>query len=156
MEHHIADQLKKAFGTSDLYKILSISSTATHEEIKKAYKTLALKNHPDKGGDAEHFKAISVAHCILSDPEKRKVYDKTGNVDDAGEEDLGGSKRDWYEYYRELFPPITISMIDSFSAKYKNSDEERKDILDVSTYLFCSRIHLFLLTIFATISTIPF
>lgn len=63
---------------TDLYDTLEISPTATQAEIKKAYRRLALVHHPDKGGDQEAFKKITAAHEILSDEEKRQVYDTHG------------------------------------------------------------------------------
>jgi curved DNA-binding protein len=66
----------------DYYKILGVSKTATAEEIKKAFRKLAVKYHPDKNpGDKtaeEKFKEISEANEVLSDPEKRKKYDELG------------------------------------------------------------------------------
>jgi len=65
-----------------LYDLLSITPTATQDEIKKAYRKAALKWHPDKNKDnpdaAERFKECSQAYEILSDPEKRKTYDQFG------------------------------------------------------------------------------
>jgi DnaJ homolog subfamily B member 4 len=65
-----------------LYDALSISPTATQDEIKKAYRKAALKWHPDKNPDnanaSEKFKEVSQAYEVLSDPEKRKVYDQYG------------------------------------------------------------------------------
>jgi curved DNA-binding protein len=68
----------------DYYKILGVSKTATQEEIKKAYRKLAQKHHPDKAkGDKkaaeEQFKKISEAYAVLSNPEKRKEYDAYGS-----------------------------------------------------------------------------
>ena len=66
---------------SDLYERLGLTKECSEDEIKKAYRKLALKEHPDKGGDAEKFKKISEAYHLLSDPEKRRMYDKTGELD---------------------------------------------------------------------------
>ncbi|MBU4289326.1 MAG: DnaJ domain-containing protein, partial [Proteobacteria bacterium] len=64
---------------TDYYKILGVNKNATNVEIKKAYRKLAMKYHPDhaKGDkDAEaKFKKISEAYAVLSDKEKRKHYD---------------------------------------------------------------------------------
>ena len=65
---HIKDQIQTAFGHEldydSLYTLLGITSAATTAEIKRAYRRMALKYHPDRGGDAEKFKALSV--CVLS------------------------------------------------------------------------------------------
>lgn len=66
----------------DYYKILGIKKEATQDEVKKAYRKLAVKYHPDKNsGDKaaeERFKEISEAYEVLGDPEKRKQYDQIG------------------------------------------------------------------------------
>jgi len=63
---------------NEFYDVLGVSKGSTAAEIKKAYRKLALKNHPDKGGDPETFKKMTVAYEVLSDPEKRDLYDKYG------------------------------------------------------------------------------
>jgi curved DNA-binding protein len=67
----------------DYYKILGVEKTATQDEIKKAYRKLAMKHHPDrnagKKSSEEKFKEITEANEVLSDPEKRKKYDTLGS-----------------------------------------------------------------------------
>lgn len=66
----------------DYYQILDVSKNATNEEIKKAYRKLALKYHPDKGGgieDEKKFKEVNEAYQVLSDPEKKRRYDQFGD-----------------------------------------------------------------------------
>lgn len=60
------------------YDLLGISKDATPSQIKKGYRRMAMKQHPDKGGDAEKFKEIAKAYETLSDPEKKKIYDQFG------------------------------------------------------------------------------
>lgn len=57
------------------YEVLDVNKNSSLQDIKKQYKKLALKHHPDRGGDPEQFKKISEAYQILSDPQKRAEYD---------------------------------------------------------------------------------
>jgi len=81
----------------DPYEALGVKRTATDAEIKKAYRALAKKLHPDiNPGDTageERFKAVSAAHTFLSDPEKRRRFD-------AGEIDASGAEMPPRDYYR--------------------------------------------------------
>lgn len=73
----------------DYYKTLGIPKGSTDEDIKKAYRKLALKFHPDKNkspGAEEKFKEVAEAYEVLSDKKKRELYDK------YGEEGLKGSE----------------------------------------------------------------
>ena len=90
----------------DYYKILGVNKTASQDEIKKTYRKLAVKYHPDKNkGDAaaeERFKEISEAYNVLGDPEKRKKYDELGSgwnqYRHAGGDPSGF---DWSQYARQ-------------------------------------------------------
>ena len=55
---------------SNLYQILGLERSASADDIKRAYKKLAVQNHPDKGGDEKKFQEISNAYDVLSDPKK--------------------------------------------------------------------------------------
>lgn len=69
--------------SKDYYQILGVSKNATIDEIKKAYRRLALEHHPDRGGGKEaeiKFKEANEAYQILSDPEKRQMYDQYGDT----------------------------------------------------------------------------
>lgn len=121
-------QLQAAFGTDDIYQIFGVVRTATTSEIKKAYMKLALVHHPDKGGDKEKFQALSLAHSILSDEEKRKIYDEHGCLDDDAEVNEENFEF-WYQYFRNLFPKISLDDISRFGQEYVGSEEERNDVL---------------------------
>lgn len=79
------------------YKLLEVPRNASEAEIKKAYRKLAIKHHPDKGGDPEMFKEVSRAYEVLSDPDKRKAYDE------FGEEGLDGGNQDAADVFDLFF-----------------------------------------------------
>ncbi len=64
-----------------LYETLGVKPDASAAVIKQAYKRLAQRHHPDKGGDTEAFKAVQNAYAVLSDPERRAHYDATGSAE---------------------------------------------------------------------------
>ena len=75
---------------ADHYQTLGIAKTATPDEIKKAYRKLASKHHPDKGGDTSTFQQIEEAYRILSDPQQRQQYDNPSPFQDFGQGAPGG------------------------------------------------------------------
>ncbi|TLD69558.1 molecular chaperone DnaJ [Phragmitibacter flavus] len=92
----------------DYYEVLGVSKTATQEEIKKAYRKLAVQYHPDKNpGDAtaeDKFKELSEAYDVLSDEQKRAAFDRYGHAAFAGGAG-GGSPggHDPFDIFREVF-----------------------------------------------------
>lgn len=82
----------------DYYKILEVSKSATDDEIKKAYRKMAHKYHPDKaGGDEKKFKEVNEAYQVLSDKAKRQQYDQFGQTFDGsgGFSAQGGPASGW-------------------------------------------------------------
>jgi DnaJ family protein A protein 2 len=74
-----------------LYDVLGVGRGASPDEMKKVYRKLALLNHPDKGGDPEKFKQIQHAYDVLSDDQRRAMYDQTGSDQEAPENPFGGN-----------------------------------------------------------------
>lgn len=130
-------------GKLNLYAALDVKSSATSDEIKKAFKKLALVYHPDKlskdlsleqiQDSVEEFKLISTYYSILIDPAKRRRYDLTGSIDDLDTACGFTDKSDdltWDEYFRTLFDTLTEEKIDEFEKQYRYSEDERKDVLE--------------------------
>lgn len=92
---------------SEYYDLLNIKKSASEGEIKKAYRKLALKFHPDKAPDdkkeefSEQFKKISEAYGVLSDPEKKQIYDQFGK--DGLEAGGGGGGPNPFDIFNEIF-----------------------------------------------------
>merc|ERR1719326_416268 len=87
---------RKDVDTTKFYKLLEVDKNAGDSDIKKAYRKLAVKHHPDKGGDPEKFKEITRAYEVLSDRDKREKYDRYG---EEGLEDGGGDAGDIFEAF---------------------------------------------------------
>jgi len=82
----------------DYYAILGINKTASKDDIKKAFRTLAHKYHPDKkGGDEAKFKEVNEAYTVLSDDKKRAEYDAYGRVFSGGASGAGASGFEGFE-----------------------------------------------------------
>jgi DnaJ family protein A protein 2 len=99
--------------SKDLYNTLNVSKDANATEIKKAYKKLAIKHHPDKGGDEEEFKKISEAYAVLSDEKKRKQYDTFGTYDDSS-----GAMPDMNDIFSSMFGGAGGGMASSFGEMF--------------------------------------
>lgn len=122
---------------SDYYAILGVNKSASPEDIKKAYRRLALKWHPDKNPDqkaqSEHqFKLISEAYEVLSDPKKRKIFDRYGKRGLSESVHPGASNhtmpdafmfapfhfsfRDPMDLFREVFGGTSLDSLFSFDS----------------------------------------
>ena len=119
-----------------MYEVLGVSKDASPEEIKKAYRKLAMQHHPDKGGDPEKFKDITNAYEILSDPDKRRNFDQFGNPNGPeGPQGFPGNYSDAFDMFSHMFRThgqqgplrranhhheISISFEDSYRGVSKN------------------------------------
>jgi curved DNA-binding protein CbpA len=66
--------------SSDAYEVLGVASTATEDELRRAYRRALRRTHPDTGGEAVEFHAVQAAWEVLGTPEDRARYDSVGNV----------------------------------------------------------------------------
>lgn len=144
---------------SDYYDILGVSKDSDASVLKKAYRKLAMKHHPDKGGDQDKFKQINEAYSVLSDENKRSIYNKYGkdgvdgmekngnvNPNDIFNQFFGGQASFGFNSHRGGQPRqkrcsdsiqiIKVSLEDICSGKTKNIMIERK-VVDQSKISKC-------------------
>src|SRR6266853_1802535 len=92
----------------DYYEVLGVGRGAPEEEVKRAYRKLAVKFHPDKNPNDPHaeekFKELGEAYDVLIDPDKRAAYDRFGHAAFAqGTAGRGGGFHDPFDIFREVF-----------------------------------------------------
>lgn len=129
--------------TSKLYETLGVEKGCEASDIKKAYRKLSLKHHPDRGGDEHKFKEINAAYEILSDPEQRAKYDKYG-LEGIGDDGHGHSGEDLFSMFfgggsrrRSAGPrkgpsinhPLKVSLEDLYNGKTVKLAVNRKVIV---------------------------
>jgi len=123
---------EKYYGTKDIYALFGIEKGALGKDVKKAYYKLSLQVHPDRVADndkeeaTEKFKVLTKLHGVLSDNNKRGLYDEQGIIDDDGDADDSNST--WLEMWRQFFKPITTTDIDNYLKEYQGSETEKTDI----------------------------
>ncbi|KAG8973393.1 hypothetical protein FRB90_009936 [Tulasnella sp. 427] len=126
----------------NLYATLGLTKDAKAEDIKKAYRKLALVYHPDKHASATDsakdeastkFQQVGFAYAVLSDDTRRKRYDQTGRTDEnAGLEPGEGG---WEAYFEDLFDSVTRGKLDEMKKEYQGSEEEVDDLKEA--YVKC-------------------
>ncbi|KAK9473251.1 uncharacterized protein V1510DRAFT_110035 [Dipodascopsis tothii] len=114
----------------DPYECLGITKDASEADVRKAYRRLALIHHPDKSlpenREAAHtrFQEIAFAYGVLSEPERRRLYDETGSLEESA------SDFSWKEFFDQMYKrAITKEIIEEDKREYRESGQEREDIL---------------------------
>lgn len=125
-----------------LYEALEVAQDASAADIKKAFRRLVRIHHPDKGGDEQKFKEVNAAYEVLSDPEKRKIYDQMGLEGLRGGGGMGGGFGDIFDMFfrgggggrrgpretpqlKPTVKQIKISLKDAYEGKVAKVDVER-------------------------------
>lgn len=137
------DLCEKYYGTRDIYDLMGITKDALEKDgtenddcivylwlkkkklfcftVKKAYYKLSLQVHPDRVPEeekdiaTEKFKVLSTINSILTDKDKKALYDEQGIIDDNDDE---GKLNTWLDLWRTFFKPITTEDIDNFQRDY--------------------------------------
>jgi molecular chaperone DnaJ len=121
---------------NNFYNTLGVNENATKEEIKKAYRKLALKHHPDKGGDESKFKNISEAYGTLGDESKKVQYDnrhnnpfgsQNGGQDPFGDFFRGFTQRSQKPTAPENIVSVDVGVVESYLGSEKIITYNRKD-----------------------------
>eukprot|EP00188_Purpureofilum_apyrenoidigerum_P001860 Plantae.Rhodophyta-Purpureofilum_apyrenoidigerum.ctg2076.p1 GENE.Plantae.Rhodophyta-Purpureofilum_apyrenoidigerum.ctg2076~~Plantae.Rhodophyta-Purpureofilum_apyrenoidigerum.ctg2076.p1 ORF type:complete len:311 (-),score=71.74 Plantae.Rhodophyta-Purpureofilum_apyrenoidigerum.ctg2076:67-903(-) len=117
-----------------LYDVLQVSKDASVAEIKRAYRLLALKLHPDKNKSedaAEKFQQLQKVYEVLGDKEKRAVYDESGVI--VGEDDeifpSDMSAEEVYRYFREMYKTVTEEDVENYMRTYRHGEPEKEDLM---------------------------
>jgi molecular chaperone DnaJ len=112
----------------DYYEVLSVSRTATEEEVKRSYRKLAVKYHPDKNPDDPHaeekFKELGEAYDVLMDADKRAAYDRFGHAAFSQGTGRGGGFHDPFDIFREVFSGAGGGNFETFFGGGATTDRE--------------------------------
>jgi DnaJ family protein C protein 9 len=113
----------------DLYAVLGLTSTTSLDNIKKAYRKLALLYHPDKQSGAttteessRKFQQVGYAYAVLGDEKRRKRYDETGRTDENDGLGFGpGEGSSWEDYFGAMFEEVTRKRLDELKKEYQGA-----------------------------------
>lgn len=126
----LLEQCAELFSTSNLYEVLCVAKEASDAELRRGYYKLSLQVHPDRAPEDQQatlkFQVLGKVYAVLSDRERRAVYDEQGAVDE--ESDSLNQDRNWEEHWRTLFPKLILQDILDFEKSYKGSEEEKEDL----------------------------
>ncbi len=114
----------------DYYAILGVSRTATTDEIKKAFRALALKHHPDRGGNAEKFKEVSEAYDYLTKHPHTSTYSSTNNSTYTYTHTTNpSSDKDWLFQFAEMMRQQNQTRRNNnYSDYWQQRQQQRQDI----------------------------
>lgn len=114
--------------TQSLYDVLGVARDAEQANIRRAHRNLIKAHHPDHGGDPDTFRTIQTAYEVLSDPERRKRYDDTG---DAG--DLTQQTNVERAAALEMLAALAVEALGRYDAKVVDMRKRMCDMLDQAT-----------------------
>lgn len=118
----------------DYYNVLEVDRNASDADIKKAYRRLALKYHPDRNPDdkaaEDNFKEINEAYACLSDPQKRSNYDQFGTAEGAGAGfgGFGGGFGDFGSNFGDIFEDVFGNIFGDFSGRRRTRPTKGQDL----------------------------
>ena len=114
----------------DYYEVLGVQRNVSEEEVKRAYRKLAVKFHPDKNPDDPHaeekFKEIGEAYDVLMDPDKRAAYDRFGHAAFAKGTAARGAFHDPFDIFREVFGGAGGGIFETFFGGVGTRGEDRQ------------------------------
>lgn len=114
----------------DYYAILGIQSSASTDDIKKAFRKLAHIHHPDKGGSEGKFKEINEAYQVLQDPEKKRNYDAMRGFRRSSFDDLGKTfhRKTYYDFSRGFNGSATTNAWNAYF--WESNQREKNDLFN--------------------------